>query len=113
MLFRSLLSSFSAEALAAARHAAPQSPRALLVDVVPPDWREQLEAIDAVALHARAQSLTPAQAQAIRAAGYGLLCYTVNDPAEALALSAIGVDAICTDRIDVIGPDFFVLAEKL
>jgi glycerophosphoryl diester phosphodiesterase len=31
----------------------------------------------------------------------------VNDPDQARALRALGVDAICTDRLDLIGPDFF------
>ncbi len=101
-----LLSSFSFDALLAAREAAPELPRALLVEAVPDDWQPQLHALDAVGLHARAALLTAAQAAAVKAAGYGLLCYTVNDPAQARALFALGVDAICTDRIDLIGPDF-------
>lgn len=101
-----LLSSFAFDALLAAREAVPALPRALLVEAVPEDWRAQLQALDAVALHAKASSLTPEQAAAVKAAGYGLLCYTVNDPAQARALYAIGVDAICTDRIDLIGPGF-------
>ncbi|MGB3428629.1 MAG: glycerophosphodiester phosphodiesterase family protein, partial [Burkholderiaceae bacterium] len=35
-----------------------------------------------------------------------LFCYTVNEPARARDLLAWGVDAFCTDRIDLIGPDF-------
>ena len=102
-----LLSSFSFAALAAAKDAAPQLPRALLVEAVPDDWQQQLARLAAVALHAQAGRLRPEQAYAVREAGYGLLCYTVNDPSEARALSAMGVDAICTDRLDLIGPDFF------
>ena len=107
-----LLSSFSSEALAAARDEAPQLPRALLVEAVPADWRLQLQALGAVALHPKAGLLLPEQAQAIKQAGYGVLCYTVNDPVQARALAAMGVDAICTDRLDLIGPDFFLRAEN-
>jgi glycerophosphoryl diester phosphodiesterase len=32
--------------------------------------------------------------------------YTVNNPARARELLGWGVDCICTDKIDVIGPDF-------
>ncbi len=102
-----LLSSFSAAALQAAQQAAPELPRALLVEAVPDDWPTLLSSLSAVALHARADALTPAQATAIRDAGLGLFCYTVNDPAQARALFAIGVEALCTDRLDLIGPDFF------
>ncbi|MEO0318911.1 MAG: hypothetical protein RL404_2588 [Pseudomonadota bacterium] len=101
-----LLSSFAVDALLAARDAAPTVPRALLVEAVPDDWVEQLQQVGAVALHAKAALLTPIRAAAVKAAGYGLLCYTVNDPAQARELFAMGVDAICTDRLDLIGPGF-------
>lgn len=101
-----LLSSFSFTALAAARLAAPSVPRALLVERVPANWQAQLQVLDAVALHVKASFLSAEDAAAIRQAGYGLFCYTVNDAAQARALLAMGVDAFCTDCIDEIGPDF-------
>ncbi len=45
-------------------------------------------------------------ARAIKDAGYWLFCYTVNDPARARELLDWGVDAFCTDRIDLIGAGF-------
>jgi glycerophosphoryl diester phosphodiesterase len=42
----------------------------------------------------------------VKAAGFGLFCYTVNAPARARELFDWGVDGFCTDRIDLIGPDF-------
>ena len=101
-----LLSSFSENALRAAQHAAPDVPRALLVEAVPPDWQVRLDALQAIALHARAERLTAAQAQAVKAAGFGLLAYTVNDPDCARHLFALGVDAVCTDRLDRIPAEF-------
>ena len=97
-----LLSSFSRTALAAARLAAPQLPRALLCTALPPDWEAALADLACVALHCDHRRLDAAQAARVRAAGYGLLCYTVNDPQRAAQLRAWGVDAICTDRIDCI-----------
>ena len=38
--------------------------------------------------------------------GWPVLAYTVNDPERARLLAQWGVDAICTDRIDLIGADF-------
>ncbi len=102
-----LLSSFSIEALLAAQDAAPEVPRAWLVDVVPPDWASTLRQLGASALHVNARFLTPDQAVAVKDAGYGLFCYTVNEPDQARELRAIGVDAICTDRLDLIGAHFF------
>lgn len=101
-----LLSSFSQDALRAARQAAPAIPRALLVGALPADWRARLDVLGAVALHARARSLTAAQAAAVKQAGFGLLGYTVNQPQAARRLFAIGVDAVCTDRLDRIQADF-------
>lgn len=101
-----LLSSFSAAALAAARAAAPELPRALLVDEVPHDWEARVRELGAVALHVNHKHLTALLAGAVKDAGFGLFCYTVNDPARARALLAWGVDAFCTDRIDLIGADF-------
>ncbi len=101
-----LLSSFSAAALQAARDAAPMLPRALLVEAVPVNWREQLDELDASALHVQAGLLTPAQAAAVKQVGFGLLCYTVNEPAMADYLFGLGVDAICTDRLDRIPAGF-------
>ena len=104
-----LLSSFSPVALAAAQMAAPAVPRALLVNRVAPmsgDWQAPLRALGACALHVNHQHLTQQQVRAVRQAGVGLLCYTVNDAQRARTLLQWGVDAICTDRIDVIGPHF-------
>jgi glycerophosphoryl diester phosphodiesterase len=103
-----LLSSFSFEAMAAARDVAPGLPRGLLVDAIPADWHAQLDALGAVALHANQQNLSQALARQVRQAGFGLFCYTVNDPERARELLGWGVDAFCTDRIDVIGPGFGV-----
>ena len=101
-----LLSSFSEVALQAARTAAPDIPRALLVDVIPPDWQARLTALAAVALNTNHRTLTPQLARAVKQAGFGLFCYTVNDPARAHEILGWGVDGFCTDRIDVIAADF-------
>jgi glycerophosphoryl diester phosphodiesterase len=101
-----LLSSFAVEALAAARAAVSGVPRALLIDRVPEDWLPRLRQVDAVSLNTNHKHLTAATTRAIKQAGYWLFCYTVNDPQRARQLLAWGVDAFCTDRIDLIGPDF-------
>jgi glycerophosphoryl diester phosphodiesterase len=101
-----LLSSFSQAALEAARETAPQLPRACLMSELPPDWERRAREVEAVAIHANHRHLTQRQALDVKAAGFGLFCYTVNDPARARELLDWGVDAFCTDRIDLIGPDF-------
>lgn len=99
-----LLSSFSFEALAAARDAAPELPRGLLFEHVPGDWREQTADLGCVSLHASHRHLDEALVSSIKAAGLHLLVYTVNDLERARLLVRWGVDTICTDRIDLIGP---------
>jgi glycerophosphoryl diester phosphodiesterase len=101
-----LLSSFSESALAAARDAAPDVPRAWLTEALPSDWEARALALGAVAIHADHKRLTAARAAQVKAAGFGLFCYTVNVPARARELFGWGVDALCTDRIDLISPDF-------
>jgi glycerophosphoryl diester phosphodiesterase len=101
-----LLSSFSFDALAAARDAAPALPRGLLFGGVPADWRAQTAALECVSLHADHRKLDARLVEQIKAEGRFILAYTVNDPARARELAQWGVDTICTDRIDLIGADF-------
>jgi glycerophosphoryl diester phosphodiesterase len=101
-----LLSSFQPAALAAAREAAPELARGALTQSIPRDWQRWMQELGCVSLHCDYRMLLPQQARAVRAAGYWLLCYTVNDPAIARVLFDWGVDAIVTDRLDLIAPDF-------
>jgi glycerophosphoryl diester phosphodiesterase len=99
-----LLSSFSYAALEAARDAAPDLPRGLLFERVPTDWREQTAALGCVSLHASHRHLDEALVERIKSAGLFILAYTVNDLERARQLVRWGVDTVCTDRIDLIGP---------
>ncbi|MDB5762361.1 MAG: ugpQ [Herminiimonas sp.] len=102
-----LLSSFSFDALLEAKAVAPEIPRGYLVSAIPADWQDRLDELGAVALHTNQKNLSAKQAQVVKKAGYGLFCYTVNEPMRAREILLWGVDAFCTDRIDLIGPDFF------
>lgn len=99
-------SSFSMTALEGAREAAPEIARGLLVAEIPADWRARMQAVGAFALHARERELVRAQVDELHADGVPLMCYTVNDPARARELFDWGVAALCTDRLDLIDPDF-------
>jgi len=100
-----VLSSFSEAALEAARQAAPEVPRALLVETVPADWQARLQRLQAVALHCHHAGLSQDTAAAILAAGYGLACYTVNDRQRLATLGQWGVTALFTDRLEFAGAD--------
>jgi glycerophosphoryl diester phosphodiesterase len=101
-----VLSSFSPLALGAAREAAPQLPRGLLLTRLPPHWREMLRDLECVALHANHRTLRQRVVQEAHAAGCAVLAWTVNDRRPARRLLAWGVDCLITDRLDRIGPDF-------
>lgn len=102
-----LFSSFSETALQAAMAAAPDIPRAILFKAIPPDWEAVAQRIAAVAVHCNHLFLTREAARAVKDAGFGLMCYTVNDPGRARMLAGWGVDALCTDRLDLVPPAFF------
>lgn len=100
-----LLSSFSVEALAAARDAAPELPRGLLVVAPPPDWPAWVSRLACVSLHCSRRHFSPRLLGEAKAAGVPLLIYTVNDPEDAAILLRQGVAAVFTDRIDLL-PDW-------
>ena len=99
-----LLSSFSEEALAEALAATPELPRAMLFEHVPPDWPQRLARLRCAALDTDYREIDRDLVTAVHAAGYKLLCYTPNDPAQAAELARWGVDGIITDAVDAIRP---------
>ena len=92
-----LLSSFSMDALEAAREAAPVLPRGLLPD----DWAARVRAHGAVSVHCDQAALDLQQLRAVRETGVPVLCYTVNDAARARELIAAGVAGLFTDTLDL------------
>jgi glycerophosphoryl diester phosphodiesterase len=101
-----VLSSFSTDALEAARDAAPELPRGYLVDDLPADWQSTAERLGCVAVHCNHARLTQYKAETIRAAGYALACWTVNELEAAQRLRGWGADCLITDALRAIGPEF-------
>ena len=101
-----LLSSFRPAALEAARDAAPQLPLGFLTDRVEPGWALAMQRLGCVSLHCNHRHLDAELAREIRDAGYWLLAWTVDDAAQARELFSWGVDAVFTNRLDLIGPRF-------
>lgn len=101
-----LLSSFSEEALQSAREAAPDLPRALLVVEPPRDWASRLRALGCRALHCAHDHVDRSLVDTAHSAGFGLLAYTVNDAGRAVTLFEWGVDAVATDELRELRPDF-------
>ena len=101
-----LMSSFSVDALAAARAVAPELPRGYLVDRIPGDWRDTMTRLGCVSLHCNYSSLTRNLADEIHAEGYAILLWTVNDPEIARQMLGFGADCLVTDALDKISPAF-------
>lgn len=103
-----LLSSFSKVALEAAKLAAPDLPRALLIEKdVPKDVLQILKELDCVALNLDTKLTTLELVNEVKAAGYELCIWTVNELHRAQELSRWGCKGIVTDAIDCITPATF------
>jgi glycerophosphoryl diester phosphodiesterase len=100
-----LLSSFSEDALDAARDAVAELPRALLLEALPVDWLHRLGRLECVALVAGHEALTAEIVKTARAAGHRVLCYTPNEAARIGELAGWRVDGIVTDAVDHIVAD--------
>lgn len=96
-----LLSSFSLEALEMARDLAPDLPRAVLFEALPADWLAIVQRLEAFSVHCDAELLDENRAREVVDRGIPLLCYTVNDPAMAKKLFALGASSLFTDRLDI------------
>jgi glycerophosphoryl diester phosphodiesterase len=94
-----LLSSFSFEALMAAKDAAPHLPRGWLAkELTAEDW-PRLSALEAVSFHTDYRKLDRASIPKLHDKGYRVMVYTVNDARVAEELFAAGVDGIFTDNL--------------
>lgn len=99
-----LLTSFQPESLQTAREAAPQLRRGLLLDKLHEGWFEQASALDCSAVVTAYSLMDAALVAQLHGAGLRALCYTVNDPAEAQRLLALGIDGLVTDAVDRFAP---------
>jgi glycerophosphoryl diester phosphodiesterase len=99
-----LLSSFSVDALAAAKEAQPELPRALLLDRWVHDAVAQAYGLGCTALVVNQTQLDESRIAAAHSGGLKVLTYTVNDASRANTLWFQGLDGLITDRIDLFEP---------
>jgi glycerophosphoryl diester phosphodiesterase len=99
-----LLSSFSPEALQGAQEAAPQLPRALLVDKLWDGWLDAARTLGCVAVVTNYKVMDAALLAQLHAGGMQGLCYTVNEPAQAHRLLQLGIAGLITDAVDRFSP---------
>jgi glycerophosphoryl diester phosphodiesterase len=96
-----MLSSFRPESLAAAQQAAPELPRALLLDSLWNDCFEVAERLGCRAVVLNHHLIDgAAMVHALQARGLQVLVYTVNEAERAETLLAWGIDAVITDAVD-------------
>lgn len=96
-----LLTSFKPDALAAAREAAPDLPRGLLIDTLWDGWFDKAMSLDCCAVVANYALWDATSVARVHGAGLKCLSYTVNDEWAVQHLLALGTDGIITDRVDL------------
>lgn len=94
-----LLSSFSFEALMAAKQVAPELPRGWLIDEFgAEDWK-RLEDLEAVSVHTDHKEVARVDIAQLHQRGYRVLLYTVNDATKAARFLEMGIDGLFTDNL--------------
>lgn len=97
-----LFSSFSTEALRVLHQKAPMNLIGLLIHDWAENWLEVCQWLNPISIHVNEAIMTAKHAKDIKGSGKQLFCYTVNDPVRAEVLFSWGVDAVFTDRADII-----------
>ena len=94
-----VFSSFSFEALLAAKESAPEIPRGWLIsEFTDADWA-RLEALEAVSLHTDHKHMRPETVRELHARGYKVMLYTVNELDTAQRWLDAGADGLFTDNL--------------
>lgn len=107
-----LLTSFDPSALEAARQAAPELPRGLLLDHLWPEAWNCAQALGCVAVVAHHPLWTPELIRQAHSHGWRTLAYTVNNAADAERLLAWGLDGLISDAVNTLGPGAPLSADR-
>jgi len=97
-----LVSSFNSLAIERFAECMPDVDLGWLTEAVPADWPDMITRYGCVSLHCYEPYVTPELVHDVHGQGYRLHVFTVNDPAKAKQLFSWGVDAVFTDRPDVL-----------
>jgi len=92
-----LVSSFETVCLAVAQARRPDLPRGLITLWPSAQQLQLLAGLACASYHCYHKRLRAKTAAAVKAAGYALACFTVNDASEAQRLFDMGVDCVITD----------------
>jgi glycerophosphoryl diester phosphodiesterase len=97
-----IVSSFKDFCLAAAQQKAPHYPRFAILERIEGPWRERAQAVGAAGINTNGHKVRAEAMTQVKAAGYLLGVYTINEGPKAAALRAAGADCIITDAPDVV-----------
>lgn len=92
-----LFSSFNYFALLSAKTMWPEVSRGYNVSAIPKAWKERLEHLECSGLHIHQSFFHAQQVSEIKAAGYKVLAFTINDAELALQLYKQGLDSVFSD----------------
>lgn len=93
-----IVSSFCHETLSYLRQFNRHIRLGALFEIIPAGWQGIMKELSAATLHCNADLLIEAREQDVLDHGYPILCYTVNDLADARKLWGLGVTSIFTDN---------------
>ena len=100
-----LLTSFKPAALRTAQHTAPSLQRGLLLHELWAGWLEAAHVLECTAIVCNHKIWNSVSAAKAKNARFKTMSYTVNDKADVQRLTALGIDGIITDRVDIFKPE--------
>ncbi|HLX23682.1 MAG TPA: glycerophosphodiester phosphodiesterase [Usitatibacter sp.] len=94
-----IVSSFSFEALMAAKESAPSLRRGWLADEIKEEDWLRLKALGAVSMHTNHKKIRAEDVARLKGEGYRVMVYTVNEVETAERLFDLGIDGLFTDNL--------------
>lgn len=97
-----LLSSFTPHTLICAANLLPEYPRGLNLDTIPANWEARMQECSAQSIHFYDPFANQSRIAEVKSAGYGVMCFTINDAKRAAELKNMGVDSVFSDVPDTL-----------
>ena len=97
-----LISSFDRDALTLCHHVVPEMPLGLLLAKWQENWLQLARELDCFSVHLNKRDATHTRINEIKAQGFKVCVYTVNNKRQAYKLFNYGVDAVFSDRPDLL-----------
>lgn len=105
-LVKPLITSFSIDALRAARATAPDLPIGALTKIPDPQLLPLMAELKCLSIHCHHEHIDVDLVRLFHSNGYRVMTYTVNESERVNELLAMGVDGIFTDQLEVMAKRF-------